>query len=489
MTSGREQAWEVAIIGSGFGGMCAALRLHRAGIKDYVLLERGSDVGGTWRDNTYPGCAVDISTLQYSLSFEPKRNWTRLYATQQELFEYFTGLAAKYGVYAHAQFDSEVQELRFDEDHGRWHLSLSGGRAVCARFVINATGILSQPSIPAVPGVETFTGPVFHSAQWDHSADLVDKKVVAVGSGASAVQFVPAIAPHVKHLTVLQRTPPWVYPRSDRSFTLPERLAHRYIPGLQRVRRAIRWARNDIVQLGLERNSKLISQSKAAGEEFLARSVPDPDLRALLTPDYEPGCKRRIISDDWYPALQRANVTVARAGIAAIDSSGVTDTDGTHHEADAVIFGTGFRATDFLAPMKVFGRHGAELGDHWRGGARTHLGSTISGFPNLFLVYGPSAGLGNNSAVFMIECQVRYALAAIRHTRRRGLHTIEVRPEVERRSYTALQHRFKGTVYTSGCAGWYQSPDGHVDTLWPGTTAEFWLRTRWFNARQYTSSK
>ncbi len=472
---------EVAVIGAGFGGICAAIRLKEAGVESLAIIDRGDDVGGTWRDNDYPGAAVDISTLQYSLSFVPNTEWSRLYATQAELLAYIRSVVDRFDLRRHLRLGVEVTEMAWDDVGRHWCISTSTGEVIQAGVVVSATGILSQPAIPAIPGLPTFPGDVFHSARWAHEVPLAGRRVAVVGSGASAIQFVPAIADEVGHLTVFQRSAPWVYPRGDRPITPRERWVHRHVPGAMRARRAVRWLRNDLVQWGLQRNGKLIRESRAAGLAHIDAQVHDLRLRELVVPDYEPGCKRRVISDDWYPALQRPNVDVVPAGVARIEGDTIVATDGTRVEADVIIFGTGFAATSFLAPMKVRGRDGLGLEEHWRDGAATHLGIAVSGFPNLFLVYGPNTGLGNNSALFMIECQARYIAGAVRHLRRYGARAMELRDDVEQESYLALQRRFAGTVYTSGCQGWYQSADGHVDTLWPSTTAEYWWRTRRFD--------
>lgn len=476
---------DVLVIGAGFGGICAAIKLKKAGIDDLIVVDRAESVGGTWRDNHYPGAAVDISTLQYSLSFAPNNRWSRLYATQPELLDYINHVVDEFDLRRHLRLGVEITELAWDEDERRWLVSTSTGAGYCARIVVSATGILSLPTVPDIAGLRSFPGPAFHSAQWRHDVDLHDKSVAVVGSGASAVQFVPAVVDQTRAMTVFQRSPSWVYPRGDRLIEGRERWAHRHLPGFMRARRAARWFKNDLVQLGLQRNRKVVRESREAGLAHLRDSVPDPELRELLTPDYEPGCKRRVISDDWYPALQKPQTTVVKAGVDRIEGSTVIGTDETRVDADVIIFGTGFAATSFLTPMKIKGRRGHSLEEHWRSGASTHLGMTVTGFPNLFLVFGPNTGLGNNSALFMIECQAGYIAKAARFILNTPRRAIELKPDAERRSYEKLQRRFNGTVYTSGCHGWYQSEDGHVDTLWPATTAEYWLRTRLLDKRRY----
>lgn len=476
---------DVVVIGAGFGGLCTAVKLDEAGITDFVVLDKGETAGGTWRDNDYPGAAVDISTLQYSLSFEPGKDWSRIYATQGELLAYIHRIIDKRGLATHFRYSSEVSSLTWDEQALHWEVAVDGAVRYHARFVISATGILSTPQIPRIDGLDSFAGPWFHSARWAHDVDLRGKRVAVIGAGASAVQFVPAIVDDVVSMTVYQRSAPWVYPRGDRTIDGWERFAYRYLPGVLRARRWQRWLRNDIEQLVLERNGKGVEGYRAAGLAHIEASIADPQLRALVTPDYLPGCKRRVISDDWYPALQRSHVEVTKATPATITTSTVVDTDGVEREFDVIIFGTGFAATSFLHSVRVTGTGGAQLHDHWAAGASTHLGITVSGFPNFFIVFGPNTGLGNNSALVMIECQVRYIVAALKYQRGKSIPALTVKPTVERHSYASVQLRFDGTVYTSGCAGWYQSPDGHVDTLWPGSTAEYWWKTRKFDHVRY----
>jgi cation diffusion facilitator CzcD-associated flavoprotein CzcO len=389
------------------------------------------------------------------------------------------------GLRNYFRFNREVTSLTWDDEALRWKVGVNGEVTCRARFVISATGILSTPRTPEIDGLTSFAGPVFHSARWAHDVDLRSKRVAVVGAGASAVQFVPAIVDDVAGMTVFQRSAPWVYPRGDRTIDGWERFAYRRIPGALRARRWHRWIKNDIDQIVLERNGKGVEAYRAAGLAHIEAAISDPALRAVVTPDYLPGCKRRVISDDWYPALQRPHVEVTKASPSRVTATSIADSDGVHRDFDVIVFGTGFAATHFLESIRVTGHAGADLHEHWDNGAATHLGITVSGFPNLFIVFGPNTGLGNNSALFMIECQVRYIMSALRYQRSAAVEALTVKPTVERHSYAHVQLRFDGTVYTSGCAGWYQSPDGHVDTLWPGSTAEYWWKTRRFDPNNY----
>lgn len=477
--------FDAAIIGSGIGGLCAAIRLKRAGL-DVVVFERASEVGGTWRDNTYPGCAVDTSILSYSLSFDPNPGWSRLFAPWSELHAYLKGLAVKHDVRRRIRFDSTVTEMRYDEGQEQWEVSTADGDRVTSTWVVNACGLLSKPQVPVIPGLETFQGPVFHTARWQHDVDLEDKRVAVVGTGASAAQVVPAIAGQVRHLTVFQRSAPWVFPRNDKEIGSLEAAIYRYVPLALKARRWHRFWQNDRVQFGFERQDKTLESQKQAALAHIDAQIADPALRAKVTPDYLVGCKRRVMSDDYYPALTRPNVSLVTERVAAATGRTVVDGAGDEHEVDVIIFGTGFAATDFLSETKVFGLGGRELHDVWADGARTHKSLTVSGFPNMFFVMGPNTGIGAGSAAFVIESQVNYVLGAIKHLKRTGAAALDLRPEVLDRSYGRLQQRLSRSVYGSGCDGWYQQgPDGHIDTVYPGPLTEYWFRTRFFDRRAY----
>ena len=475
---------EVAVIGAGFGGIGASVALRRVGVDDFAIFEAADTVGGTWRDNTYPGCACDIPSHLYSFSFAANPRWTRRYPAQPEIEAYLERTTDAFGLRPHIRFGTEVAELRWDDTDLLWRVRLNEGEEVTARFVISATGPLSQPAYPPIPGLETFAGQVFHSARWRHDHDLTGERVGVIGTGASAVQFVPEIAPAAERVTVFQRTPPWVLPRDDGPAPAWRQALYARMPWLQRLHRWRTYAHQEAIALvlvGPERTRRAASQRIArAGQDHIARHTADADNRARLTPDYPPGCKRLLLSNEWYPTLARPDVDVVTEPIVEVEPDGIRTADGGHHRLDTLIVGTGFAATEFLAPMRVFGREGVELSRHWQGGAATHLGIAVSGFPNLFLLAGPGTGLGHNSIVFMIEAQLRWITEAMAERRRRDVLALELRPEVERHSYAEHRRRIGRTVWMAGCNSWYRSPDGRVDTLWPGTTVEYWWRTRRF---------
>lgn len=480
-----DQSYDAAIIGSGLGGLCAAVRLKRAGLR-VIVFERASEVGGVWRDNTYPGCAVDTSILSYSLSFDPNPGWSRLYAPSTELLSYLRGVAAKHEIREHIRFESTVTELRYDEGDNVWKVSTGNGIAVKARFVVNACGLLSTPQAPPIPGLDTFQGAAFHSATWDHSVDLTGKRVAVIGTGASAAQVIPAIVDRVGHMTVFQRSAAWVFPRNDSPISDSENRLYRALPFVLKIRRWIRFVQNDRVQYGFSRKDKTLAKQERWARAHLEAQVADPELRKRLTPDYSVGCKRRVMSDEYYPALQKSHVGVVTQRVVEMRPTSLVDAEGNEHEVDVVIFGTGFAATEFLPETKVFGLKGVELHDAWADGAATHKSLTVSGFPNLFMVNGPNTGIGAGSAAFMVECQVRYVLAAIRRLRRSKAAAFNLRPEVQSASYARLQERLAVSVYGSGCEGWYQQgPKGRIDTVFPGALTEYWIKTKRFDSKAY----
>lgn len=491
--SPRSSGDHVAIIGTGFSGLNMAIQLKKKGIDNFTVYERADDVGGTWRDNTYPGAACDVPSVLYSFSFAQNPNWTRVFPPWSELHDYLRSVAQQYGLMPHIRFGAEVSEMRFDERRLQWNIQLASGETVEAAVVVNGSGGLSNPAIPRIPGLESFEGTAFHSAEWRHDHELSGRRVAVIGSGASAIQFVPEIAPATESLHVFQRSPNWIMPRGDAPVSAATRTTYARHPFRQRVQRWRTYWANEKLASAFLGNEKLIEQYRTQALAYLEEQVPDPQLRAQVTPDYDPGCKRRLVSDDWYSALQRDNVHLVTAGVEEIRPRSIVDSDGVEHDVDTIIFATGFQATSFLAPMKVFGVGGVELSDAWRDGAATKLGLATAGFPNFFFLNGPNTGLGHNSVVFMIEAQARYIASAVSHMRRKGIGALDLDRSVQSRSYAATQKRMRRTVWASGgCTSWYQSADGRIDTLWPGTTLEYWLRTRFFRKSDYralTTSK
>jgi cation diffusion facilitator CzcD-associated flavoprotein CzcO len=478
--------FRVAIIGTGFAGLGMAIRLRQAGIEDFVVLERAGDVGGTWRDNTYPGCQCDVPSHLYSFSFAPNPNWSRTFSHQQEIWDYLRDCSERYGVTPHVRFDHEVLHAAWDDDAAHWTLETAGGE-VTADVVVSGTGGLSEPSIPSLPGLEDFQGAAFHSAEWDHDFDLEGKRVAVIGTGASAIQFVPRIQPQVESLHLFQRTPPWVLPHNDRPISRGERRAYRRLPLLQRVMRsAIYWARETFVLNFV--NPRIAKLPERIGRTHLRRQVADPELRRKLTPDYTFGCKRALLSNDYYPALTRSNAEVITSGIAEVRENSVVAADGTEREVDAIIFGTGFRVQDMPVIERVRGRDGLTLAETWRDSMQAYLGTTVSGYPNFFMLLGPNTGLGHTSVVVMVEAQIAYVMDALRAMDRQAWRTLEVREEAQRAYNVRVQKGLRGTVWNDGgCASWYLDRSGRNTTLWPSFTWRFRERTRRFDPAPYVA--
>lgn len=482
---GRTLTTRVVVVGAGFGGLAAAIRLGRAGFHDVVVLEAADEVGGTWRDNTYPGCACDIPSHLYSFSFAPNPGWTRAYPTQPEIEAYLVDVADRFDVTPLVRFGATVAAMTWDEASTTWSVELTDGETLVADVVIVATGPLSRPRIPEIPGLERFEGTVFHSARWNHDHRLDGARVAVIGTGASAVQLVPEIADLAGHLDVFQRTPPWVIPREDRPVPRWKRRLYARVPFLQRLHRWRIYLRQELLALAFLGHDRVTERVVQMGVEHIEAGIADPALRATVTPHYSPGCKRLLISNDWYPTLARDDVDLVTSPIETVTERGIVTADGVEHPADTIVLGTGFAATDFLAPVEVRGRDGAELSATWRDGAATHLGITVAGFPNLFLLAGPSTGLGHNSIVFMIEAQLHQITGLLAERARRGGGAVEPRDDVQADGYADIQRRMQRTVWASGCDSWYRSDDGRIDTLWPGTTLDYWRRTRWVRPRQY----
>ena len=474
----------VLIVGTGFAGLGAAIAMEREG-REYVVLERADDLGGTWRDNRYPGCRCDVPSHLYSFSFALNPEWSETYSPQSEIREYLRRVAADHGVLERVRFDCEVRDARWDDQRQRWRLDTAQG-TMTSEVLILGNGPLAEPAIPEIPGREDFQGTTFHSAAWsDH--DLTDERVAVIGTGASAIQFVPEIQPVVGSLTIFQRTPPWVLPHRNRPISEAERAVYRRFPGAQRlVRNLVYWSR-ELFATALFNNTSTLVRLERLATRHLRGQVPDPELRARLTPDYRPGCKRLLLSDDWYPALQRPDVEVVTEKITEIRPHAVVTSDGVEHEVDTIIYGTGFHVTDNPIAEKVTGAHGQTLAEAWqRHGAQAYLGSTVPGFPNLFLLAGPNTGIGHTSLVVMIEAQIGYVVDALRTRDERGAAAIDLRAPVLEAWIREIQAKAAGTVWNSGgCSSWYLDDEGRNTTLWPEHTFRFRRRTRRFDVESY----
>ncbi len=476
---------DVAIIGSGFGGVGLGYRLKQAGMDNFVILERATDVGGTWWWNTYPGCQCDIPSHLYSLSFAPNPDWTRTYPLQGEIKDYLRGCAEKFGLMPYIRFSHEVEQARWEDPAGRWVIDTSRG-TITARVLVSAHGSLSEPRLPDVPGRDNFGGSSFHSAEWDHSVDLSGKRVAVLGTGASAIQIVPAIQTEVERLHVFQRTPPWLLPHTDRPITGIERRLYRSFPRLQRVPRAFAYALRESASPGLTRNPRLLAPLQYRARLHMKRQVKDPNLRERLKPTYRIGCKRILPTNKWYPAIQEDNVELETDGIAEITPRGIRTAAGEELDFDVIVYATGFDVTDMPLSRRVVGTDGKTLDDVWSGSPQAYKNSTVPGYPNLFFVLGLQTG--TNSMVYMVESQLNYVIDALRTMRDRHLHAVEVKADAFRQWNQAVQRRMPRTVWNSGgCASWYIDRNGLNTTVWPDFTWKFRRLTREFDLAAYES--
>jgi cation diffusion facilitator CzcD-associated flavoprotein CzcO len=476
----------VAVIGSGFGGLGAAVRLRREGITDFVVLERAEGVGGTWRDNSYPGCACDVPSHLYSFSFAPNPDWPRTFSGQEHIRAYLEHVAEVFRLGPHLRFNSEVRRLTWDTEKLRWDIETASGK-LSADVVVSATGPLSDPKVPDIPGLGTFPGKVFHSARWDHDYDLAGKRVAMIGTGASAIQIVPAIQPKAGRLTLFQRTPAWVMPRVDRPISGVERGLHRALPATARLRRGLLWGIRELQVQAFTKHPEELGFVEKIARRNMSRAIKDPALRARLTPDYRIGCKRILLSNAYYPALARPNVDVVASGLAEVRGSTLVAADGTETEADAIIFGTGFHVTDMPIAERVVGADGRTLADTWKGGMSALRGATAAGFPNFMTIIGPNTGLGNSSMILMIESQLNYMADYLRQLDViGGRSALDARPAAVDSWNGRVQERMRRTVWnTGGCTSWYLDASGRNTTVWPGTTTEFRRATRHVDLGEY----
>jgi cation diffusion facilitator CzcD-associated flavoprotein CzcO len=480
---------DVAVIGAGFAGLGTASRLRRAGRTDFVVLERAGDVGGTWRDNSYPGCVCDVPSRLYSFSFAPNADWTRSFSPQPEIWSYLRRTAQQRGLLPHIRFGTELLSAAWDETARAWQLRTSRG-PLTARVLVLGVGALSEPSVPDLPGLSTFTGTTFHSARWDHDHDLTGERVAVVGTGASAIQFVPQIQPRVGQLTVFQRTPPWVLPHRDRSIGPAERWLYRHVPATQQLVRAAIYTGRESWVLGFAGHNRLMQAAERAARRHLHRQVSDPDLRRRLTPDYRLGCKRVLLSNAYYPALMQPNVRLVTDRIVAVRPRSIVTAgnDGTRseHPVDTIIFGTGFHVTDPPVADRISGVDGRTLAEHWKEGMSALHGLTVAGFPNMFFLLGPNTGLGHTSVVVMLEAQFGYLVDALRRMDEVGACAIEPKEQVQQQYNAGIQRMLRRTVWNSGgCASWYLDRHGRNTTLWPTYTFTYRRRLRRCNLDDY----
>ena len=475
---------DVAIVGAGFGGVGMAIRLKQEDRDDFVLLERGGDFGGTWRANTYPGCQCDIPSNLYSFSFAPKSDWTRAYPLQEDILEYLRDGARRFGIVPHTQLGCELLDAAWEPRSRRWEIETSTGR-LTARVLVSATGMLSEPYLPRIAGLERFAGTSFHTASWDRDHDLTGRRVAVFGTGATAIQVVPRIRERVERLYVVQRTPPWVLPHVDRPVPESRQQLYARAPWLQRGVRAGVWALRESIVLGMAHDARMLKGHELAARAMLRRQVKDPELRRRLTPTYALGCKRVLLSSEWYPAIASENVELITGGLREVREHSIVSADGREHEVDTIILATGFTPSDPPIAHRLRGLAGRSLSETWRGSPQAYLGTTVAGFPNLFLFYGPNSNLGHSSIVYMLESQMEYALGGLRALRERGADAFDLRPEAQAAYNAEMQARLAGSVWNSGCGSWYLDRNGRNSIMWPGFTFEFRRRTRRFDSEAY----
>lgn len=476
---------DVLIVGAGFAGIGMAIKLKQQNKRSFVILERGSDIGGTWRDNSYPGAACDVLSHVYSYSFEPNPNWSRMFSGQEEILQYMKHCIQKYDLRSHIMTGQNVVKAEFDEDQGLWTVKTEAGDTFTARVVVGATGPLNKASYPNIPGRESFQGAQFHTSHWDHGFDYKGKKVAVIGTGASAIQVVPAIAPDVQELALFQRTPPWIMPRPDRAIAEWEHKLFRSFPGLQMAYRTILYWMLEVRAFGFVRNPKVLEFGSRIALRHIHKYVKDPKLRKKLSPQYTMGCKRILLSNDYYPALTRDNVDVVTDSITEITPNGIKAGD-KEYAVDAIVYATGFQASENMAPFEIRGLHGLDIRELWAHGGEAYLGSTVSGFPNLFTIVGPNTGLGHNSIIHIIESQVAYAMDGVDTIFNKKLKYVNIPEGVQDKFNNQIQQKLSKTIWNvGGCNSWYLNDSGKNTTLWPGFTYEFRKLTKRFDAENY----
>jgi cation diffusion facilitator CzcD-associated flavoprotein CzcO len=481
---------KVLIIGTGFAGLGMAIALQKQGIDQYLILEKADDVGGVWRDNSYPGAACDVPSHLYSFSFFPNPHWTRKFAPQGEILAYLKDCATRFGVRRHVRFCAEVRAAEFDELQQNWHVLLTDGTELRSQILITAMGQLSRPAIPAIEGQASFQGKAFHSAQWDHAFDLAGKRVAVIGTGASAIQFVPAIAGRVQSMAVFQRSPAYILPRPDRPYSALEKALCRWAPWLMRLHRLAIYVQYESRALAFTRFKGLMKFAVGIPvRKQLRQQVPDPALRLAMTPEYQIGCKRILLSSEYLATFNRPNVQLVTQGIRRITPTGVETNDGQVHTVDAIVYGTGFAATEFLAPLRIKGRAGKELNAAWSQGSKAYLGMTVPEFPNFFMLYGPNTNLGHNSIVYMLESQIAHVMRCLKKMESTRSQVMEVLPGVFEQFNAQVQSGLAHTVW-NGCKSWYVDAQGHNSTNWPGFTLSYrWLtRTASLDAYRFSAS-
>jgi cation diffusion facilitator CzcD-associated flavoprotein CzcO len=476
----------IAIVGAGFGGLGMAIRLKQQGVHDFVVLERSSDVGGTWCANTYPGCQCDVPSNLYSFSFAPNPDWTHSYPLQPQIHRYLRRCAERFGILDHTHLGCEMREAAWDGAAGRWIIDTSAGQ-LRAKVLVAAPGLLSEPTAPAIPGLDSFAGTVFHTARWNHDHDLAGERVALIGTGATATQAGPRIRPKVARLHVFQRTPGWVLPHPDRAIPRAVRRLYARVPALQRLARRTDYAMREALAVGMTHNLHMLAPVELVARVQRRIQVRDPVMRTQLTPHYRIACKRVLLSNDWYPMLVAPNTELVTAPITEVRERSIVTADGVQRPIDSIILATGFRPTDPPIASRLRGADGRLLADVWNGSPEAYVGTVVSGLPNLFLLYGPNTNLGHSSIVYMLESQIHYILQAMTLLRRPDVKALDVRPAVQRAYNEDIARRLSTTVWNAGgCASWYLDANGRNSTMWPDYTFRYRRRVDRFDVADYT---
>ncbi|RTE85979.1 NAD(P)/FAD-dependent oxidoreductase [Lysobacter sp. N42] len=465
------------------------IQLKEAGRHNFLILEKADKVGGTWRDNTYPGAACDVQSHLYSFSFAPKHDWSRSYAPQQEIFEYIENCVNRFELDPHIQFNAEVAKLEYQEQQCCWHVELTNGTVLESRCVVTATGQLNQPSYPNIEGLNEFQGECFHSARWNHNVDLTGKRVGVIGTGASAIQFVPEIAKQAESVTVFQRSAAWVIPKSDKPFTKWQKWCFKYIPGVDKLYRTIIYWKNEARALAFTSFSGILKFGEQRARKMVSRDVTNPELQKALIPDYQIGCNRILLANNWYSTFELPHVNLTTAPIQRITQTGIETTESEPHNLDVLILGTGFKATELLSPMHIVGLNGQTLNEAWQDGAEAFKGISVSGFPNLFMLYGPNTNLSHSSIIFMLESQMHYVLHCLNKLDKHNALAMDVKAETQRRYNEELQGVLKKTVWASGCNSWYLNEKGKNVVNWYGFTFYYRLVTKRVRTQDYIFTK
>jgi cation diffusion facilitator CzcD-associated flavoprotein CzcO len=475
----------IAIIGSGFSGLCLGIQLKKLGYESFTIFEKADRVGGTWRDNIYPGAACDVPSFSYCFSFEQKTDWSRKWAPQSEILDYMEDCARKYDLLRHIRFNTEITSANWDEEACLWRIRTSKGEEIEAQVLVSGVGQLNRPHIPKIDGAQDFKGVVFHSARWRHDIDFNGKTVGVIGNAASAIQFIPQLAPKVAKLHIFQRSANWMIPRNDFAYT--EESKHRFArhPLLTKLYRWLIYFQHEMNWLTFRGNEFFSSRMAQAADQYMRATVKDPKLHQLLTPDYKIGGKRILISDDYYPSLNRENVEIVGGAIDHLTDMGVVMKDGREVPVEILIYATGFESTAFLAPMTIEGRGGHSLQEEWKAGARAYLGISAAGYPNLFLMYGPNTNLGHNSIIFMIECQTNYILDCIRQMDERSIDAIDLRRDAMEEFDSLVQRELAHTVWATTGKSWYKTDAGRITNNWSRSTISYWWNTRHANLEKY----